>query len=145
MNKKFGIGCTIAAYVFILCMIASLDAKAQSVADMVSASAQQHGVNPALAVAVARVESTLNCNAVGRAGEVGPMQIKPATARGVGVPVTRGSSCALKIEASMRYLKMAIARGGASCGGISLYNRGIYARPTCTGYGRKVLRFLGRS
>jgi soluble lytic murein transglycosylase-like protein len=67
------------------------------------------------------------------------MQVKPATARGVGVTANMRKDCNAAIVAGVRYLKMAIARGGATCAGISLYNRGVYARPVCTVYGRKVL------
>lgn len=117
----------------------AVPAAASDARQMIADSARKHGVPVSLALGVGHVESGFRCNAVGRAGEVGPMQIKPATARGVGHYVNHRSSCADKIEASMRYLKQAIARGGQGCAGIALYNRGIYARPVCTAYGRKVL------
>ena len=43
-----------------------------------------NGVSPALVHAVIQVESNYKPNSKGRAGEIGLMQIKPATARMMG-------------------------------------------------------------
>src|SRR5690606_3188148 len=51
---------------------------------IIAKHAQKHGVPIALAHAVVTVESNYRANARGRAGEVGLMQIKPATARMMG-------------------------------------------------------------
>lgn len=107
---------------------------------MVTAAAVRNGVPHRLMHGVIKVESGYRCNAYNaRGGAHGIGQVKPATARSVGV---RGSlfNCSTGIEAAARYLRLAINRGGASCAGVSLYERGIYARPVCTGYGRKVMR-----
>jgi soluble lytic murein transglycosylase-like protein len=61
----------------------------------------------------------------------------PATARALGV--RNPMDCRQNIAASMRYLHQAISRGGAGCAGVSLYNRGIGARPVCTAYGKRVM------
>ena len=53
-------------------------------ADRVAVAAKRHGVPLAVARAVIRMESGGRCEARGRAGELGPLQIKPATARGIG-------------------------------------------------------------
>jgi soluble lytic murein transglycosylase-like protein len=111
---------------------------AQDARGMIAESARSHGVDVSLALAVGHVESGFNCRAIGGVGERGPMQIRPQTARAMGVYGSL-SNCANAIEASMRYLKLAIATHGQNCGGISAYNRGIYARPRCTAYGRNVL------
>ena len=108
---------------------------------LVSAAAQVAGVPIAIAHAVVRTESRYNARARGRAGEVGLMQIKPATARGLGF---RGSAAQLydpaeNLRWGMRYLRMALNRGGTGCAGVSLYQSGIYARPRCSAYGRRVL------
>ncbi|MCC7047216.1 MAG: transglycosylase SLT domain-containing protein, partial [Alphaproteobacteria bacterium] len=104
---------------------------------LVSAAAQVAGVPIAIAHAVVRVESRYNPLARGRAGELGLMQIKPATARGLGF---RGAASGLfdpatNLRWGMRYLRLALARGGPGCAGVSLYQSGIYARPRCSAYG----------
>lgn len=105
--------------------------------------AVQHGVSPAFANAVAHVESRHRCSAIGRAGERGIMQVKPATARSVGITGNL-LDCSTGIQAGLRYLRLAIDRaGGENCVAASLYNRGIYAGLSCTGYGRKVIGLAG--
>lgn len=47
--------------------------------------AEQHGLDPVLVIAVMRVESCLDRNAVSRAGARGLMQLMPATAHELGV------------------------------------------------------------
>lgn len=103
---------------------------------MVRASARLYAVPEGLAIAVARVEG-MSCHKVGRVGERGPMQVRPQTARGMGLyPRT----CGDWINAGMRYLKMAIAMHGAGCGGATAYNMGTYTRGSyCSGYGRTVM------
>jgi soluble lytic murein transglycosylase-like protein len=108
---------------------------------MVTAAALRNGISPQLLHGVIRVESNYRCNAFNRAGQVhGLGQLKTATARSVGIT---GSlyDCANGVEAAARYLKIAIARGGSGCAGVSLYERGVYARPSCTAYGRSVMKF----
>jgi len=51
---------------------------------LVRQEAQQRGLPPELAVAVAQVESAYNPNAVGTVGEVGLMQVRPTTAAMLG-------------------------------------------------------------
>jgi soluble lytic murein transglycosylase-like protein len=106
--------------------------------DAVKEAAKRHNVPQKLAFAVADVESRFQCHARSRAGARGVMQVMPRTARGVGV---HGNlyDCRTGAEAGMRYLSAIIKRHGVSCASISLYNRGAYARPVCTAYGRKVL------
>lgn len=114
-----------------------------SVHDLVTAAALRHGIDPALAHAVATVESRYRCSAVGRAGELGVMQVKPATARSVGVTGNL-RDCATGIEAGMRYLKAALERHGTGCAGVSAYNMGIHRTSSvCNGYGRKVMARMG--
>jgi soluble lytic murein transglycosylase-like protein len=120
-------------------IILSPSANASDLHHIVSNTAHRHGVSPRIAWAVMKVESGGNCNAVSSAGALGAMQVKPATARGVGV---RGNlrNCQTGIEAGMRYLRQAMNKYGSLCAALSAYNRGLYARPTCSAYGRKVLR-----
>jgi soluble lytic murein transglycosylase-like protein len=119
-------------------------AQAGSVQAMVTEAALRHGIDPALAHAVATVESRYRCDAVGRAGELGVMQVKPATARSVGVTGNL-RDCATGIEAGMRYLRAALDRHGEGCGGVSAYNMGIHRKASfCNGYGRKVMAQMSR-
>jgi len=100
-------------------------------ASLIHQAAKKHGVPEHIAKAVVQVESNFNPRARGAAGEVGLMQIKPATARGLGY---RGSVKALydpetNIEWGMRYLAGAHQRaGGDLCGTILRYNAGHYAK-----------------
>ena len=117
---------------------ASVDGRAQIYA-MVTQSALAHGLPPALAHGIVRVESGYNCAAY-NAGASGIMQIKAASARSVGV---FGSlrSCGNGLEAGMRYLRLAfeMAHGNAAYAA-TLYNRGLGARPSHSGYSRSVMR-----
>jgi len=104
---------------------------------IVTEKAKKHGVPVALAHGVVKVESRYNPNA--RNGiHHGLMQVSTRTARGLGC----GSNLFnphVNLDCGMRYLREALAKGGAGCAGISLYNLGTYAKPRCTSYGRKVL------
>lgn len=114
----------------------------------VSRYAASNGVPVALAHAVIRVESNYRPDARGNAGEVGLMQIKPATARMMGY---RGSIKGLydpetNIKYGMMYLGMAHRLGGgATCTTILKYNAGHAARrmnPVSSAYCGKVKRDL---
>lgn len=100
-------------------------------ADHIARHAQAAGVPVALAMAVVRIESNHNPKARGRAGEVGLMQIKPQTARGMGFS---GSTSALydpdtNLKWGMKYLAGAYKlAGGDTCGTILRYQGGHYAR-----------------
>jgi len=121
----------------------SMPALGADIHAMVSAAAAAHGIPRSLAHAVATVESNYNCGLRGGAGERGIMQVKPATARSVGVTGNL-FDCATGLKAGMLYLRIALARGGRGCAGVSLYQRGVYGRPGCTAYGRKVMALAAR-
>ena len=99
--------------------------------ELISKHARANGVPVALAHAVVTVESRYNPRARGGAGEVGLMQIKPATARAIGY---KGSTKALydpdtNLRWGMKYLGEAHKRGGGTtCGTILKYNAGHYAK-----------------
>jgi soluble lytic murein transglycosylase-like protein len=106
--------------------------------------AASYGVPVSLAHAVIKVESNYRTNAVGSAGEIGLMQIKPATARMMGYS---GSAKGLfnpetNIKYGMKYLAMAHdLGGGTTCGTILKYNAGHAARrmnPVSSAYCSKV-------
>jgi soluble lytic murein transglycosylase-like protein len=106
--------------------------------------ARSYGVPVSLAHAVIRVESNYRPGIRGRAGEIGLMQVKLQTARGMGY---RGSARGLynpstNIRYGMAYLGQARKLGGRSvCGTILKYNAGHYAKhmnPVSAAYCSKV-------
>jgi len=112
------------------------------------AYAKEYGVPVDLAHAVVKVESNFNPRARGSAGEVGLMQIKPATARMMGYS---GSKKGLfdpetNIKFGMKYLAVAHQlSGGATCGTILRYNAGHAAKrmnPVSRRYCGKVQNIL---
>jgi soluble lytic murein transglycosylase-like protein len=118
---------------------------------LIRKAAAKHGVPVKIAKAVVEVESNFNARARGRAGEVGLMQIKPTTARGIGY---RGPTRALydpatNLEWGMKYLAGAHKRAnGDLCGTILRYNAGHYAKrmnPVSRRYCSKVKRILSSS
>jgi soluble lytic murein transglycosylase-like protein len=110
--------------------------------------AKQHGIPLALAHGVVRTESNYRANARGSAGEIGLMQIKPATARGLGY---KGSAKGLydpetNIRYGMKYLAGAHKLGGGDvCGTILRYNAGHAAKrmnKVSAAYCAKVKQFM---
>lgn len=106
--------------------------------------AARHGVPAGLALAVARVESNMRCQARGRAGELGPLQIKPATARGLGYtgPASALNSCGAGLEWGMRHLAVAYKRCGSAAGAAALHNRGLASACSRTAYSHRVTRLM---
>ncbi len=115
-----------------------------SVARRISEAASRHGVPASLALAVARVESNMRCEARGRAGELGPLQIKPATARGLGYagPASALNSCGAGLEWGMRHLAVAYRQCGSAAGAAALHNRGLASSCTRTAYSSRVTRVM---
>lgn len=115
---------------------------------LISKYAKQYDVPVALANAVIRVESNFNPRARGSHGEIGLMQIKPATARMMGYS---GSAKGLfdpetNIKYGMKYLAAAHDLGGGeTCNTILKYNAGHGAtrmNPVSKSYCGKVLAML---
>ncbi|MBC2885946.1 transglycosylase SLT domain-containing protein [Ochrobactrum sp. CM-21-5] len=102
-----------------------------SYSPIINRYAATYGVPSALAHAVVRHESNFRPNVRGKAGEIGLMQIKLSTARGLGYS---GSAKGLyepstNIQYGMKYLAMAQKLGGGStCGTILKYNAGHGAK-----------------
>ncbi|MBO6538499.1 MAG: transglycosylase SLT domain-containing protein [Rhizobiaceae bacterium] len=118
---------------------------------IITKHATANGVPVNLAHAVIRIESNFRANARGRAGEVGLMQIKPATARAMGYS---GSIKGLynpetNIKYGMKYLGQARKLGdGSVCGTILKYNAGHGAKRMnriSAAYCSKVKKHLGLS
>ena len=117
--------------------------------EIISRHAAPHGVPVALARAVVRIESNFRPTARGRAGEIGLMQIKPATARMMGYS---GSAKGLydpetNIRWGMKYLAKAHRLGGGdTCGTILRYNAGHGAKrmnKVSAAYCARVKRHMG--
>jgi soluble lytic murein transglycosylase-like protein len=102
-------------------------ASAAAYTQIVARYASSYGVPASLAHAVISIESNYSPSKLGGAGEIGLMQIKPATARLMGYS---GSASGLydpetNIRYGMKYLGMAIElSGGDTCGTILRYNAG---------------------
>ncbi|QWW66487.1 lytic transglycosylase domain-containing protein [Rhizobium sp. WYJ-E13] len=124
------------------------DVSGNSYSALISKYANQYDVPVALATAVIRIESNFNPMARGSHGEVGLMQIKPATARMMGYS---GSAKGLfdpetNIKYGMKYLATAHDLGGGqTCNTILKYNAGHGAtrmNPVSKSYCGKVLAML---
>lgn len=124
------------------------NASGNSYSALISKYASQYDVPVALATAVIRIESNFNPNARGSHGEIGLMQIKPATARMMGYS---GSAKGLfdpetNIKYGMKYLAAAHDLGGGeTCNTILKYNAGHGAKrmnPVSKSYCGKVLAML---
>lgn len=67
-------------------------------------SAQHYGVDPNLALSIAKQESSFNPNATSKAGAVGVMQLMPETAQNYGITPEERTNPDKNIDAGMRYL-----------------------------------------
>jgi soluble lytic murein transglycosylase-like protein len=128
--------------------VASADRQANAFDGLIATYASASGVPVSLAHAVIRVESNYNPGMRGSAGEIGLMQVKLQTARGMGY---RGTAKALydpsvNIKYGMMYLGKARAlAGGDLCHTILKYNGGHGATRMSRGpaiYCGKVQQFL---
>jgi soluble lytic murein transglycosylase-like protein len=93
--------------------------------------AAEYGIPASLASAVITVESNGRVYARGKAGEIGLMQIKPATARDMGYK--GGADGLFDPETNIRYGMLYLAKahelaGGNTCGTILRYNAGHSAK-----------------
>lgn len=128
----------------------SASAPTGSIPSLVSQMARQAGVNPALAHAVVKVESTYKPNVTGKGGYIGLMQLSYQTAKGMGF---RGSRQALyeprnNLTYGMKYLAGAVAKsGGNTCAAVSKYQGGHAVRGVTRAgavYCAKVKRFMAQ-
>jgi len=110
-------------------------------AELIAASASENGIPVQLAEAVVRHESNFNPRVTGLAGEIGLMQIKLETARGMGYRGSRRGlyDPATNIAWGMKYLGTAARMaGGSECGTLSRYNAGLFTRRLVPSYCRQV-------
>jgi len=119
-----------------LSMSADVSSTSANSRQLIAAAAQRYGVPVELALIVADVESHSNCFAVGLAGELGPLQIKPATARLLGYtgPDFALQSCGEGLEWGMKHLALALQHGG-----VWKHNQGLWAKQR-SAYGLKYER-----
>jgi hypothetical protein len=96
-------------------------AAAAAIPAMVQQAAMRYGVDPALALAVARRESGLNQSAVSAAGAIGVMQLLPATAAQYGADPY---NTAENIDAGVRYLRDLLNQYGDTAKALAAYNWG---------------------
>jgi soluble lytic murein transglycosylase-like protein len=115
---------------------------------LIQSYAKQYGVPLDLAHAIVKVESNFDPKARGRAGEIGLMQIKPATARLMGYSgTTKGLyDPETNIKFGMKYLAKAHELSdGTTCGTVLKYNAGHGAKrmnPVSKRYCGKVQNIL---
>jgi len=96
------------------------------ISKMIQFAAQKYGVDPKLAMAVAKVESNLQPDAVSEVGAEGVMQLMPETAQGLGVRNNKDPR--ENIDGGIRYLKQLMASfGGDVTKTVAAYNAGPQA------------------
>ncbi len=102
-----------------------------AIRELIAKHAAANGVPFKLADAVVRIESTYKPHVSSSAGAMGLMQIKPATARGVGFNGAAGDlyGAETNIRFGMKYLAQVYRQsGGDVCATVMRYQSGAYAR-----------------
>lgn len=123
----------------------TVSAEQQPYSSIIAKHARANGIPVEIAHAVVRHESGYNARATGRAGEVGLMQIKLQTARGIGYKGTRQQlyDPETNITWGMKYLGEARRlAGGDECGMLSRYNGGLATKKKIRSYCRNIERHL---
>jgi soluble lytic murein transglycosylase-like protein len=98
-----------------------------------------------LVEAIILMESGGNAHATGKHGEIGLMQVKCKTVRGIGFKGECSDLYNARVNRywGTKYLAIAYTKAkGDHCKTASLFNMGIGARPRCTKYGMNVIRIM---
>ncbi|NOZ84269.1 MAG: lytic transglycosylase domain-containing protein [Epsilonproteobacteria bacterium] len=82
----------------------------KGIQNLIILKARNNRIDPNLLMAIAKVESDFNPNAVSNAGAIGLMQVKPETAKRFGIDKNSLYDPELNLEASIRYIKFLIKR-----------------------------------
>jgi hypothetical protein len=93
-----------------------------TVPQAIIAEAQRQGIDPAMALEVAYVESSFNQNARGTHGEIGVFQLMPATAAGLGV--LDPSDLQQNIYGGITFLSQLLSEFGDPTAALAAYNWG---------------------
>lgn len=105
--------------------IDKLDPEQRDNALIIAKQAKEMGINPRLAVSLAYQESGLRMpEKPGSAGEIGIMQIKPATAEMIGFSRESLDDPTQNIKAGLTYLKMGLDKFGDPVLAVAGYNAG---------------------
>jgi hypothetical protein len=132
--------CVLAIAIILSAAVTSTEVSASSfVQKLIVTTAERYGVPKFLALKVAKLESSFSCDAEGKAGELGPLQIKPETARMIGYRgvIAALRSCGAGLEWGMKHLALAIQAGG-----VWKHNQGLAAKvksPAAAEYEREVM------
>lgn len=102
--------------------VCRLDGNEARYLSVINATAQRHGVDPHLILAVIKVESGFDSRAVSPVGAEGLMQIMPATQSDLGV--VNGFSPYENVDGGTRYLREMILRFRSVRLGLLAYNAG---------------------
>ena len=98
-----------------------MNAAQVQIIQIIQTEAQNVGLDPNIALQVAQIESGLNQNARGAAGEIGVFQLMPATAADLGVnPYNLNEN----IQGGVRYLKQLLNQFGNLPQALAAYNAG---------------------
>lgn len=82
-----------------------LSEEQKDIARMIADAARSHGIDPELALAVGWTENRFRPSGVSSAGALGPMQVMPANAKGLGLKPKDLLDPEININAGMRILK----------------------------------------
>ena len=107
-----------------------------SIQSQIAAMANQYGIPPSIALAVAQIESGFNQSAVNAGGDTGVMQISPPTAVTLGIDPTDLNQ---NIQGGVSYLAQLYNQFGDWATALAAYNCGPGNPQGCTGYASSVL------
>ncbi len=99
-----------------------MDGKVWKYLPIVNGTAQRHGVDPHLILAVIQVESDFEARAVSSVGARGMMQLMPETAEELGV--ANSFNPYDNVDGGTRYLREMVLRYGSVRMGLMAYNAG---------------------